>query len=297
VGRSNAARVVRKLERLINARHERNKEWFYGPSLVLLYATQMCMAIEQWKRENGAALTDWLDAWADFEALNALAGYAYEHPDDTFPQLIEGDVLFEGDAIGHPLLPETVCIRNDVKLNASAPFYMVSGSNMTGKSTLLRTIGVNAILALAGAPVRARRLRLSRLSICASLSVGDSLLDGKSKFFAEVERVRQTMELVKQRQPVLFLIDEIFSGTNSRDRKIAAESVVRALTEYGAIGALSTHDLALTEIAELKDLHGVNVHMGNREGCDPLDFDYLLKAGVSREANALAIIRLVGIPV
>jgi DNA mismatch repair ATPase MutS len=165
---------------------------------------------------------------------------------------------------------------------------------MAGKSTLLRSIGTNVILANAGAPVRADSLRLSTFDVFASLSIVDSILEGKSKFLAEVERVRQMLDRAHE-APVLFLIDEILSGTNSRDRRIASEAVVRALVTRGAIGALSTHDLALTEIAELPGLAGSNVHMGARAGKDPMDFDYLLKAGVTSEANALAIVAMMGI--
>ena len=297
VGHGGAAKSVRKLERLIRALEQRNKEWFFLPSTVLLFATQVCMAVEHWRQKHRASMAEWLDAWAEFEALNALAGYAYEHPENTYPQFTEGGARFEGEALGHPLLPENACIRNDVSLNAATRFYIVSGSNMAGKSTLLRAIGVNAVLALAGAPVRARSLRLSPFSICASISVGDSLLNGKSKFLAEVERMRQTIELARGERPVLFLIDEIFSGTNSRDRRVVAESVVRALTGYGAIGALSTHDLALTGMVERTELRGCNVHMGCRAGAGPLDFDYLLKPGVTEESNALDIARMVGIAV
>jgi len=167
---------------------------------------------------------------------------------------------------------------------------------MSGKSTLLRTIGLNAVLSFAGAPVRARALRLSGFSIFASLSIVDSLLNGKSKFLAEVDRLRRAIEAAANR-PVLFLVDEIFSGTNSRDRRIAAEAVVRTLMDRGAIGVLSTHDLALTEIANAEGLRGVNVHMGSRDGTDPMDFDYRLKPGVTNEANALAIARMAGVPV
>jgi DNA mismatch repair ATPase MutS len=253
------------------------------------------MAVEHWRQKHRASMAEWLDAWAEFEALNALAGYAYEHPENTYPQFTEGGARFEGEALGHPLLAENACIRNDVRLDGVTRFYIVSGSNMTGKSTLLRAIGVNAVLALAGAPVRARSLRLSRFSICASISVGDSLLNGKSKFLAEVERVRQTIELARGERPVLFLIDEIFSGTNSRDRSVLAESVVGALTGYGAVGALSTHDLALTGMVDRAELRGCNMHMGCRDGGGPLDFDYLLKPGVTQESNALDIARMVGI--
>jgi hypothetical protein len=292
-----SSRPVRKLERLLNALSERNKEWFYAPSLFLLVGTQLCMAIENWRMENGAALRVWLDAWAEFEALSALANYAYENPENSFPVFSTDAAAFEAGSFGHPLLSAESCVFNDVKLGGDRRFLVVSGSNMSGKSTLLRGIGLNAVLAFAGAPVRARALRLSRLAICASLSVVDSLPDGKSKFLAEMDRLRQTLDTAMGTTPVLFLIDEILSGTNSRDRRIASEAVLRTLIERGAIGALSTHDLALSEIAELKELRGIAVHTGSREGGGPLDFDYLLKPGVSSETNALAIARMAGVPI
>jgi MutS domain V len=290
-----SSRSVRKLEVLLIALNERTKDWFYGPSLILMGATQLCMAIEAWRLAHRESLRDWLEAWGEFEALNALATYAYENPENIFP-LFADETCFEATALGHPLLPAGYCVRNDITLNRDACFYIVSGSNMSGKSTLLRAIGVNVVLAFAGAPVRARSLRLSRLTVCASLSVVDSLLGGKSKFMAEVDRLRLTLEAATAGQPVLFLIDEIFSGTNSRDRRVAAEAVVRTLVEHHAIGALSTHDLALTEIAN-PELRGVNVHTGSRDGTDPLDFDYRLKPGITTEANALAIARLAGVPI
>ena len=165
------------------------------------------------------------------------------------PRACAGPACFQASELGHRLLPPASCVTNEIELNRDSPFYIVSGSNMSGKSTLLRAIGLNAVLAFAGAPVRARALRLSGLSIFASLSIVDSLLNGKSKFLAEVDRLRQAIESAVPDRPVLFLVDEIFSGTNSRDRRIAAEAVVRTLVNRGAIGALSTHDLALTEMA------------------------------------------------
>ncbi len=286
-------RSIRKLERLLRMLELRNKDpWFYGPSLLLLAGTQLCIAVEQWQRRHGASLRTWLEAWAEFEALNALAAYGYENPRNTFPELSAGDACFEASELGHPLLPYASCVTNDIALTPETRFYIVSGSNMSGKSTLLRAIGLNAALAFAGAPVRASALRLSGLSIVASLSVVDSLLTGKSKFLAEVDRLRQAIESAVPHRPVLFLVDEIFGGTNSRDRRIAAEAVVRTLLNQGAIGALSTHDLALTEMAG-----ACNVHMGSGTEGDPLDFDYRLKPGVTTETNALAIARLAGVPV
>jgi DNA mismatch repair ATPase MutS len=288
--------TVRKLERLLDALNERNKDWFYHASLLLLAGTQLCMAIENWRTQHGDVLRGWVDAWGEFEVLNVLANYAQENPENTFPEFSLEEARFEAIALGHPLLPDETCVRNEVKLNGGTRFYVVSGSNMSGKSSLLRAIGLNAVLAFAGAPVRAHALRLSQLSVCASLSVVDSLLNGKSKFLAEVDRVRQTIQLAKNKK-ALFLIDEIFGGTNSRDRRAAAEAVVRTLVDHGAIGALSTHDMSLTEIANCEGLYGVNVHMGAKDGNDPMNFDYLLKLGITTETNAMAIARMAGVPV
>jgi hypothetical protein len=293
----NAAVSMQKLDRLLGALAQRDKDYFYLFSRALLAGTQLCMAIERWRRQHGDALKHWLEAWAEVEALNALAGYAYENPANSFPEFSTTDeACFEAQDLGHPLLPSAACVANDVQLNRESRFYIVSGSNMSGKSTLLRSIGLNTVLAFAGAPVRARALKLSGLSLVASLSVVDSVLSGKSKFLAEVDRLRQALESAVKARPVLFLVDEILSGTNSRDRRIAAESIVKTLVQRGAIGALSTHDLALTEIAEANGLRGVNMHMGSRQQTDPMDFDYKLKPGVTQEANALAIARMAGVP-
>jgi hypothetical protein len=293
----NSARSIQKLERLLDALDQRDKDWFYCPSRVLATGTQLCMAIEQWRKDHAGSLKRWLLAWAEFEALNALAMHSYENPDHTFPEFTSGAAHFDAREMGHPLLPHTSCVANDVHLSRTCPFYVVSGSNMAGKSTLLRAIGLNALLAFAGAPVRARSLRLSGLTIVASVAVVDSLLNGKSKFLAEVDRLRLAIESAVPDRPVLFLVDEIFSGTNSRDRRVAAEAVVRTLVERGAIGILSTHDLALTEIASARGMGGVNMHMASRNEGDPMDFDYRLKPGVTTETNALTIARMAGVPV
>jgi MutS domain V len=290
------AASIRRLEQLQGMLDQRNKEWFYGPSLLLLAGTQICMAVEQWRKEHEQSLRIWLRAWAEFEALNTLAVYAYENPENTFPALTSDETCFVGRELAHPLLPRESCVANDISLDRQSPFYIVSGSNMSGKSTLLRTIGLNAVLAFAGAPVRATALRLSELSVVASLAIADSLANGKSKFLVEVERLRRAIA-PSDGKPVMFLVDEILGGTNSHDRRIAAEAIVRALVGQGAIGAFSTHDLALTEIATAPGLRGVNVHMGSRTDGDPMDFDYRIKPGIATETNALAIARLAGVPV
>jgi hypothetical protein len=291
---ANAARLLHRLERVTNLLAQCEKPQFDLFAQALIIRTQLSFAIEQWKNDYGSQLKAWLAAWGEFEALIAISGYAWEHPDDVFPEFVDGEAWFEAKGLGHPLLPESTCVRNDVTLGAGNRFYVISGSNMAGKSTLLRSIGLNAVLAAAGAPVRASSFRLSNLNIVASLSIVDSILEGKSKFLAEVDRVRSMLEHAR-RGPVLFLIDEILSGTNSRDRRFASEAVIRALIKNRAIGALSTHDLALTEIASIAGLAGSNVHMGSAPGGGPMDFDYRMKPGVTRETNALAIAAMMGV--
>jgi len=293
-----SSKSLRRLERLLLALNERHNPMLYALSLPLLAGTQLCAAIQRWRDTNGEALRGWMSVWAEFEALNALAAYAYENPDNTYPEFANGTACFEAIGMGHPLLPHHSCVANDVELKRGLQFLVLSGSNMAGKSTLLRAIGLNTTLAFAGAPVRARTLRLSSgLPVFASVSISDSLMSGKSRFQAEVERLRQAIECARGGKSVLFLVDEIFGGTNSRDRRIAAEAVVRTLVEHGAIGVLSTHDLALTEIASAEGLSGLNVHMGSRDGTDPMDFDYRLRPGITQESNALAIARMSGVPV
>jgi len=292
-----AALRTRKLERLLIAVERREDITLYGLSLWLAAGTQLVLAAERWRAAHGRDFADWLDAWAEFEALNALGCYAWEHPEYEFPELVEGGARFEVRSLGHPLLPRTGCVGNDVALNETAAFYLISGSNMAGKSTFLRAMGLNAVLAAAGGPVRARDARLSVFEVCASIAIKDSMQDGKSKFMSEVERLCESISVAQAGRPVLFLIDEMLSGTNSRDRRIAAGALIGALVARGAVGALSTHDLALTEIGEDPLLRGVNVHMESATPEQPLAFDYRVKTGIAQQTNALAIVRMMGIAI
>ncbi len=292
---SNASLQVYRLERLLWGIAQREKEFLALPSLLTAAGTQLVLAVERWRATNQERLRQWIDCWAEFEALSAIACYAWEHPDDVFPEFVSDSGAFEVEGLSHPLLPSGKCVRNDLTLDKSARFCILSGSNMAGKSTLLKAVGLNVILAYAGAPIRALRARLGSLSVCSSNSISDSLLDGKSKFLAEAERLHGILQRTGLEKPVLFLIEEILSGTNSHDRRIACESVVRALVAGGAIGVLSTHDLALTSIAELPELRGMNCCMESDDPGDPLNFDYRVKPGASRRNSALAILKMIGI--
>jgi hypothetical protein len=291
--------LLKKFQNSVIFLQQREKEFFMAISLLIAGGSQAAMAVATWKRQHAAHMQQWLAAWPEFEALNALATYAFENPANVYPEILPPThcATFEAVALGHPLLPRDACITNSIALSAANRFYLISGSNMAGKSTLLRAIGLNAVLAYTGAPVRAASLRLSHLTVGASLALTDSLAESKSKFLAEVERLAsivRSSDPASHLPPILFLVDELFSGTNSHDRRAAAEAVLRHLLGNGAIGALSTHDLALTDLASAANA-GANVHMTSPDPDDPLGFDYRLKPGVNPTTNALAVLRMMGL--
>jgi DNA mismatch repair ATPase MutS len=257
----------------------------------------MAMLLDGWRRGSGLAVGRWLAALGEFEALCALATYSFECPDDPFPEVVEGGAVFEAVGLAHPLLPLVRCVRNDISLADPVRILVVSGSNMAGKSTLLRAVGVNTVLALAGGPVRARRLRLSSFAVGATLRIQDSLLAGRSRFQAEVLRVRRLLDMARAAPPLLFLLDELFQGTNSADRRIGAEAVLRQLADAGAVGLVTTHDLALTDIVDRLDGRAANVHFEDRVENGELTFEYRMRPGVVCHTNGLALMRAVGIEV
>jgi len=292
------SRRIARLQRLIDLLDAYRNQLFAPIAAILLWRTNLALAIESWHATSGAAVTRWLAVTAEFEALSALASHAYEHPADPFPDFDEsGTPLFDGEALGHPLIPESRCIRNDVQLGRGVRILIVSGSNMSGKSTLLRTVGVNAVLALAGAPVRARHLQLSPLAVGASIRIVDSLQNGTSRFYAEVKRLGRIVEMGRGTVPLLFLLDEILSGTNSHDRAIGAEAVVRRLADSGAVGLVTTHDLALARIADTLGAISANVHFEDHLEDGRMVFDYRMRPGVVQKSNALALMRAVGLEV
>lgn len=297
-GAESAERRIVRL-RALAQRHDWMKNQMFAPlGGMLLWPVHVALAMERWRARSGGSLRAWLAAVGEMEALCSLSGYAYENPSDTFPRIVEGGARFVGTGLGHPLLPAGRCVRNDVALHAERRVLVVSGSNMSGKSTLLRTVGTNAVLALAGAPVRAASLELTPVTLGASIQVHDSLLDGESRFYAEVARVAQVVRLARAGgPPLLFLLDELFHGTNSSDRRTGAAGVVRALIADGAIGLLTTHDLELARIAEDLDAHVVNVHFEDQFEEGRMTFDYHMRPGVVLRSNALALMRAVGLDV
>jgi len=265
--------------------------------LFIFYRLQFAWAAERWRLRHGSSLRHWLQTLGELEALAALGSYAYEHPGDPFPELVEGGPCFAAEGLTHPLLPHEKAVANDVLLDAEHQLILVSGPNMAGKSTFLRGIGVNAVLAQCGAPVRATTLKLSPLVVTASICVLDSLAGGVSRFYAEIQRLKRIMDLAHGSVPVLFLLDELLSGTNSHDRLIGTRSIVVRLVELGAIGLVTTHDLALTSIPDEIGAHALNCHFQDHLHAGELRFDYKLYPGVVETSNALTLMRSIGLEV
>jgi len=263
----------------------------------LLYTLHVALAAERWRRASGISVRGWAAAAGRFEALASLAQYGFEHPDDPFPAFVSGPACLRALELGHPLIPRTRCIRNDVSLAERTRVWLVSGSNMSGKSTLLRTIGLNVVLAMAGAPVRAHVFELTPLQVGASIRINDSLREGASRFYAEITRLRQLKDLSGRDPPLLFLIDEMLQGTNSHDRRIGAEGILGALIEQGAIGLATTHDLALTELGGLGEGVLRNMHFEDHLEDGKMRFDYSLREGVVTKSNGLELMRAIGLRV
>jgi hypothetical protein len=265
-------------------------------SYLSLWGVQFAMAVENQRTRNREMLISLTAAIGALEALLSLSAYAFEHPEYPFPELVDCETpVFEALSLGHPLLPVASCVRNAVDLNATR-FVLVSGSNMSGKSTYLRSIGLNTVLARAGAPVCAESLRLSHFQLATSMRVQDSLQEGKSRFFAEVSRVRSVLDLA-ERGPVLFLLDELLSGTNSQDRRDGVAGVIEHLIAHHGSGFLTTHDLALTGIVAHHGDSAMNVHFTDAFEDGKMTFDYKLRPGVVNRANAREILGLLGIPI
>ncbi len=295
---------VRRLAFLVATLHDAGRNAFFAPvAFVLGLRVPLIEALESWRREHAEDVTAWLGAVGRLEALCAFATAAYENPQQPFAEIEEdtGPCLI-GEGLGHLLLSEERCVRNDIRLDARLRLLLVSGSNMSGKSTLLRTVGVNVVLGLAGATVCAKRLRLSPFDVGASICVHDSLLEGASRFYAEIRRLAAIDAAVRAaadagKRPVLFLLDEILHGTNSSDRVVGASAVVRALVDRGAVGLVTTHDLALARLADELGERARNVHFEDHLEEGRMVFDYIMRDGVVERGNALPLMRSLGLEV
>jgi MutS domain V len=292
-----ASRTMARLATVVQWIESRRNPLLQFLSLPLLYSVHVARAAERWRKEHGTIVRAWLDAIGEIEALLSFATYSFEHPNDPFPTFVEGDSMLRGQQLGHPLIPKARCVRNDVSIAPPTRVLLISGSNMSGKSTLLRTIGINTVLAMAGAPVRAKSFVLTPLHVGASIRINDSLHDGSSRFYAEITRLRQLLDLTERTPPLLFLLDELMQGTNSKDRRIGAEGVLRGFLERNAIGLISTHDLALTDIDTAGSPRLRNMHFQDELIEGQMHFDFTLREGVVTKSNGVELMRSIGLEV
>ncbi|MDZ4673315.1 MAG: DNA mismatch repair protein MutS [Gemmatimonadota bacterium] len=284
-----------RLRRLIGLLDSRGNQLVMLVLPLLLWTTQLAVAISRWRRDVGPAIGGWISAVGEYEALASVSGYAFEHPEAVLPEFSIG-AGFRAQGLGHPLL-HGGGVRNDVDLGGERKLMVVSGSNMSGKSTLLRSVGSAVVMAQMGAPVVATSLTLEPLALGASISTHDSLQEGSSRFYAEITRLRQILDLAEGTPRLLYLLDELLSGTNSHDRRLGAEAVVRRLAGLGAIGILTTHDLALSRIATDMEPQAVNVHFRDHLEGERIAFDYRMHPGIVERGNALALMRSIGLEV
>ena len=269
--------------------------------LLGLWDFHVLVALERWQQTSGARARDWLAALGEAESLSALATLAYDNPDFVMPEFVDGPVRIDARALGHPLLPARSRVNNDVAVGPPGTFLLVTGSNMSGKSTLLRAIGTNVVLAQAGGPVCAASLTLTPVDIWTSIRIDDSLEAGVSLFMAELKRLKRIVDAARdpaRSRPLLYLLDEMLHGTNTAERRIAARRVLGYLIDAGAIGAVTTHDLTLAEDPSL-DAPAQRVHFTEQFERTPagmtMTFDYRLRSGLATSANALKLLAMIGL--
>jgi ABC-type multidrug transport system fused ATPase/permease subunit len=294
-----ASEEVGSLERIVGFADARQNEVFrfvIGP--LLMWDAHCALALLRWRDRAGRHLRIWLETLAEAEAMASLGAFAFEHPEFAWPELTQQPLL-EARSLAHPLIPGDRRVANDLRLSRSGQALVITGSNMSGKSTLLRALGANVVLGAAGAPVCAASLRLGPLRVATSMRISDSLEQGVSHFYAELQRLKGVID--RSHEPaspsVLFLLDEILHGTNSRERIIGACAVVRELLSAGALGAVSTHDLGITALERELPGRVENAHFEEQVQGETMTFDYVLRPGIVQSSNALRLMRAVGIAV
>jgi uncharacterized membrane protein (DUF2068 family) len=302
-GKRAAPEMLRRLGRMAGMAIPPGSILYLPLQATVMWDIHVLTAMERWRRDGGDQARRWLETLGEAEALASFAGLRHDHPDWVFPTVDAADDAFRAEELGHPLLPDHVRVRNDVVVGPPGTFLLVTGSNMSGKSTLLRAIGVNTVLAQAGGPVCAEALTLPSVALWTSVRVQDSLERGVSFFMADLQRLKLVVDAATRARDqggarVLYLLDEILQGTNTAERSIAARRIIGYLVEQGAIGAVSTHDLTLADDPRLEPA-ALSVHFTDTVGegphAPPMSFDYRLRPGVATTTNALRLMRLIGL--
>ena len=297
-----ASKAIGQLGRITeNLNYRRNPYFYLLFGTVTLWDIQHLFRLEHWRKQYGPDLDRWFKALGELEALNSLAGFAYAHPTYAIPDIIDDQFLVDIQAAAHPLLPTNRSITNSIQLSGVGQTVLITGSNMSGKSTFLRTVGTNVVLALAGAVVSAERFRCSPVRVFTSMRTQDSLEESTSSFYAELKRLqtlitlsKQSISLSKGYLPVLYFLDEILKGTNSADRHRGAEALIRQIHQTTASGFVSTHDLELGQLADAEEFVR-NFHFQSDLRNGELVFDYKLRTGICQSFNASQLMQAIGI--
>ncbi len=289
-----ALKQMKTLENIVNAVEFGNNFLFYLILNVFLFWNFHCiLALESWKEQSGASLRGWLDSIGKLEALSSLALLSQINPGWTIPDIAENKVSVTANEMGHPLIVGTKRVSNNFDMEDR--ICIITGSNMSGKSTLLRTIGINLVLAYAGAAVCANKFQCSVMDIYTSMRLGDDLNSGISTFYAELLRIKRIINDSKAQKPMIFLIDEVFRGTNSKDRYTGAKNVLLNLNKHWIIGLISTHDFDLCDLEKNESGRIVNYHFTEKYSNNEILFDYKVRSGRCSSTNARYLMKMVGI--
>jgi len=291
-----ASQQIHELKKILDCFDLRMNPLVHVPLNIFLgWDIWQAFALERWKENHTADTDHWFNTLAEFEMLNSFSTLSFNHPAWSFPELVGEEPLFEGIGLNHPLIPPTTSVANDFSLRGKGRVAVITGSNMAGKSTFLRTVGVNMVLACAGAPVCARKLRIYPMQIMSSMRIMDNLEENTSTFYAELKKLGAIIEAVRQQKPVFILLDEILRGTNSQDRQTGSMALVRQLIREQAIGIVATHDLGLAAMEKEYPDSVSNHHFDVQVSDGEMYFDYTLKSGVCTSMNASLLMRKIGI--
>lgn len=290
-----ASRHIRQLSTYIGALDQRFSLIGVILNILTLRDTRTAMKLEQWKEDHAADTARWFEALAEFDAFCSLGGFAFNHPEYVYPTIADHYFKMEGKALGHPLLRRDVCVKNDIRIEKSPWFLIITGANMAGKSTYLRTVGVNFLLGCIGTPVCAESLTIYPAKLVTSLRTSDSLASNESYFFAELKRLKMIIDRLQQGEKLFIILDEILKGTNSIDKQKGSLALMKQLVANQACGIIATHDLALGELEQEFPEQIKNYRFEADITNDELTFSYLLREGVAQNMNACFLMKKMGI--
>ncbi len=288
--------VIRHFSRLLN-RMDSNLNLIVATLLngLFMFNIHLLFAVEAWRRRYSGLIPKWFEVLAEFDALSGLAAFSFNNPGFVFPEAVEGEFLFTAEQIGHPLIAKADCVRNNIDIRGWKQFCIITGANMSGKSTFLRTIGTNYVLAMTGAPVFAEKFVFTPIGIHSSIRTNDSLTKGESYFYSELKRLKEIILELESGQKKLILLDEILKGTNSSDKQSGSIALVKQLMKYNVVGMFATHDVSISGLIDIYPDHIRNLCFEIQIENDQMEIDYKLRSGVCRNLNASFLMKKMGI--